>query len=115
MSEPLLKVENLKQFFPVSRRRVFKAVNGVSFEIYPGETYGLVGESGSGKTTIGRSVIRLYSPTEGSIVFDGQEIAGRLDRVTGGAKTVTGSSQESRSSLVYATIEPLFRSSKWLA
>ena len=80
MSEPLLKVENLKQFFPVSRRRVFKAVNGVSFEIYPGETYGLVGESGSGKTTIGRSVIRLYSPTEGSIVFDGQEIAGRLDR-----------------------------------
>ena len=79
MREPLLKVENLKQYFPVSRGRVFKAVNGVSFEIYPGETYGLVGESGSGKTTIGRSVIRLYTPTEGSVRFNGQEIAGPLD------------------------------------
>ena len=80
MTEPLLKVENLKQYFPVPGRKIFKAVNGVSFEIYPGETYGLVGESGSGKTTIGRSVIRLYTPTEGSVVFDGQEISGRLDR-----------------------------------
>ena len=80
MSDPLLRVENLKQYFPVSRGKSFKAVNGVSFEIYPGETYGLVGESGSGKTTIGRSVIRLYTPTEGSVRFNGQEIAGRLDR-----------------------------------
>ena len=80
MSEPLLKVRDLRQYFPVPGGRVFKAVNGVSFDIYPGETYGLVGESGSGKTTIGRSVIRLYKPTEGSVCFDGQEIAGRLDR-----------------------------------
>ena len=78
MSEPLLKVENLKQYFPVSRTFTVKAVNGVSFEIYPGETYGLVGESGSGKTTIGRSVIRLYNPTDGKIIFNGQDITGRM-------------------------------------
>ena len=66
MSEPLLKVENLVQYFPVSRTYTVKAVNGVSFNIYPGETYGLVGESGSGKTTIGRSIIRLYNPTDGT-------------------------------------------------
>ena len=78
MSEPLLKVENLTQHFRVSRSFTVKAVNGVSFEIHPGETYGLVGESGSGKTTIGRSVIRLYDPTSGRITFDGADISGRL-------------------------------------
>ena len=82
MSEPLLKVENLKQYFPVSRSYTVRAVNGVSFEIYPGETYGLVGESGSGKTTIGRSIIRLYNPTEGTITFNGREISGRMDNAT---------------------------------
>ena len=82
MSEPLLKVENLKQYFPISRSYTVKAVNGVSFEIYPGETYGLVGESGSGKTTIGRSVIRLYNPTGGRILFDGKDITGKLDPPT---------------------------------
>lgn len=82
MSEPLLKVENLVQHFPVSRTYTVKAVNGVSFNIYPGETYGLVGESGSGKTTIGRSIIRLYSPTDGRITFNGKVISGALDRNT---------------------------------
>lgn len=82
MSEPLLKVENLVQHFPVSRTYTVKAVNGVSFNIYPGETYGLVGESGSGKTTIGRSIIRLYNPTDGRITFNGKVISGALDRNT---------------------------------
>ena len=82
MSEALLEVSELKQHFPVSRRYTVKAVNGVSFFIKPGETYGLVGESGSGKTTIGRSIIRLYDPTAGTVRFQGKEISGKLDGPT---------------------------------
>ena len=80
MSEPLLKVENLVQHFPVSRSYTVKAVNGVSFDIYPGETYGLVGESGSGKTTIGRAIIRIHPTAGGKIVYRGQQINGKISK-----------------------------------
>ena len=81
-AEPLLEVKGLKQFFPVSKTYTVKAVNDVSFKVYPGETYGLVGESGSGKSTIGRSIIRLYDPTEGTINFCGMDISGKMTRET---------------------------------
>lgn len=71
----LLEVEHLKQYFPVKegfKKLTLKAVDDVSFAIKPGETLGLVGESGCGKTTVGRTLLRLYQPTAGRIVFDGE-------------------------------------------
>jgi oligopeptide transport system ATP-binding protein len=81
----ILKVEHLKKYFPI-RRGVFrkvvgavKAVDDVSFDVFQGETLGLVGESGCGKTTTGRTIIRLYAPTEGRVIFQGIDLA----RMTG--------------------------------
>ncbi|HOB19816.1 MAG TPA: ABC transporter ATP-binding protein [Candidatus Atribacteria bacterium] len=78
MNARLLEVKNLKKYFPVkdgilSKKQV-KAVDGISFYIDKGETFGLVGESGCGKTTAGRTVLRLYEPTDGQIIYDGKDI-----------------------------------------
>ena len=79
--EVILSVRNLEVSFG-NRRHLFKAVKGVSFDVYKGETFGIVGESGSGKTTIGRAIIRVVPASAGSIRFKGKEIAGRIDRAT---------------------------------
>lgn len=78
--EPLLKIGQLSTWFPVSTgllglsKKVVKAVNNVSFEVYPGETLGLVGESGCGKTTLGRTILRLIEPTAGNISFENTDL-----------------------------------------
>jgi len=79
--EPLLHVENLKMHFPITKGIIFqrqvgavKAVDGVSFDLYPGETLGLVGESGCGKSTTGRAILQLYRPTAGEVVFEGTDL-----------------------------------------
>jgi oligopeptide transport system ATP-binding protein len=78
---PLVRVRDLKMYFPI-RTGIFrahtgdvKAVDGVSFDIRPGETLGLVGESGCGKSTVGRAILRLYEPTGGSVEIEGQDVA----------------------------------------
>lgn len=72
---PLLSIAELKVHFDLGRHRVVKAVDGVSLDIFPGETLGLVGESGCGKTTLGRAVLRLVEPTSGKVVFRDVDIA----------------------------------------
>ena len=75
----LVEVKHLQQYFPVAgsklfEKKVVKAVDNVSFGIRRGETLGLVGESGCGKTTTGRTLLRLYEPTDGTILYDGKDI-----------------------------------------
>ena len=81
LKKPVLQLKNLKTYFPI-RNGFFggisshvKAVNNVSFDVYPGETLGLVGESGCGKTTIGRTILRLEEPTEGEMIYKNKDIA----------------------------------------
>ena len=78
----LVQVQNLKKYFPVNSGLLFKrhvndvkAVDDISFDIYRGETLGLVGESGCGKTTVGRTILQLYKPTSGKIIFNGVDLA----------------------------------------
>ncbi len=78
--EILLEVKNLKQYFSLGRKKTVKAVDDVSFHIFKGETFGLVGESGSGKSTTGRTIIKLYKPTDGEVWLDGLRIDQTLER-----------------------------------
>jgi oligopeptide transport system ATP-binding protein len=77
--ENILEINNLVKHFPISegffgKSQTVQAVNGISFKIKRGETLGLVGESGCGKSTAGRSIIRLYEPTDGKIIFEGKDV-----------------------------------------
>ena len=81
MSEPILKLEGLKKHFNTTtggafnkQKAILKAVDGIDLEVAPGETIGLVGESGCGKTTAGRTILKLYEPTDGKIIFEGEDI-----------------------------------------
>jgi len=81
--DPILQVKNLSKHFTMGKgrnKRVNKAVEKVSFDIYPGETFGLVGETGCGKTTAARTIIRLYKPTEGEVYLKGNLISGKMSK-----------------------------------
>jgi peptide/nickel transport system ATP-binding protein len=90
MTTPILRVRDLEKHFPITKGAIFKrqigavkAVDGISFDVFAGETLGVVGESGCGKSTAGRAMLRLLEPTAGSVEFDGQDLLklGRKDLV----------------------------------
>jgi peptide/nickel transport system ATP-binding protein len=80
--EPILEIKNLKTYFAINKgvfgkaKDYVRAVDDVSFQVYPGETLGLVGESGCGKTTLGRTILKLIEPTEGQIIYKGEDLTG---------------------------------------
>jgi len=78
----VIQVKNLKKYFPITSGSVFqsqvgavKAVDDISFNVYKGETLGLVGESGCGKSTCGRTILQLYRPTSGEVIFEGKDLS----------------------------------------
>ena len=77
----ILEVKHLKKYFPLKKGKFkegdpcVKAVDDITFDLYEGETLGLVGESGCGKSTLGRTIIRLYEPTSGEVIFEGVDVA----------------------------------------
>ena len=73
-NEVLLRISNLKQYFPLKKGRVVKANDGISIDIYKGETFGLVGESGCGKSTLGRTILQLYHQTYGRTMYYGRSL-----------------------------------------
>lgn len=75
--EKLIEVKNLKQHFDLGGGQVLKAVDGITFDIYKGEIFGLVGESGCGKSTTGRTILRLYDATDGEVLFKGKSVHGK--------------------------------------
>lgn len=79
-NEKVLEVKDLKKHFSAGKDKVIKAVDGITFDIYKGETFGLVGESGSGKSTAGRTIIRLYDATSGEVKFNGEDVHGKKSR-----------------------------------
>ena len=79
MANKILEVKDLKQYFG-KKKDPIKAIDGISFDVYEGETLGLVGESGCGKSTTGRSIIRLYDITDGQIIFKGKDISEHKSR-----------------------------------
>ena len=78
--EKILEVKHLCKYFAAGKKNVMKAVDDVNFYVKKGETFGLVGESGCGKTTTGRTIIRLYRPTSGEVIFNGKRIDGKLSK-----------------------------------
>ena len=82
-AQPIVEVRNLKEYFNINmgmfRTKPLKAVDNVSFAIRPGETLGLVGESGCGKTTVGRTILHLYKPTDGEVLYKGRKIQTKAD------------------------------------
>lgn len=74
IQEKLLEINQLKKHFKLDRSSILKAVDGISFDIYKGETFGLVGESGCGKSTAGRTIMRLYEATDGAVTFNGENV-----------------------------------------
>lgn len=77
----LIDVRDVKKHFKIDRKHTLKAVDGLTFQIYKGETFGLVGESGCGKSTAGRTIMRLYEATGGAVYYRGKNIQGKLKNV----------------------------------